>query len=772
MSKLTLHTLGYPRIGDHRELKTATEAYWQGRLSLEELEQTGANLRRSHWLRQLQAGIDLIPCGDFSFYDHVLDTTCMLGNIPPRFHWNGEDAGLPERFLIARGAAPCSCSTTHHPATPASEMTKWFDTNYHYIVPEFSAHSTFRLASSQLIRHFNEARALNLPAKPVLLGPVTYLTLGKVHDPAHPDFNRFHLFDRLLPVYLEILRRLKQWGASWVQIDEPILALDLTHEQKNLLTRACAAFKHHVPHLRILLASYFGELRDNLDLACSLDCDAFHHDAVRAPAEIETLARRLPPGRILSLGLIDGRNIWKTDLAAALTTIRHLRAAHPERELWLAPSCSLLHCPISLRLETTLDPEIKSWLAFADEKLAELALLRDLAEDRAAPHLLLDHQTALQQRRTSPRIHHPAVQARLQAIQPGDTQRNSPFPQRQPIQRAKLRLPPFPTTTIGSFPQTAEVRATRAKLKKGQISPTAYDDFIADQIRQCLHFQEEIGIDLLVHGEFERNDMVEYFGEQLEGFAFTTHGWVQSYGSRCVKPPIIFGDVSRPRPMTTRWSQYAQSLTSRPVKGMLTGPVTILQWSFVRDDQPRHLTARQIALALRDEVADLERLGLAAIQIDEPAFREGLPLRRADWDAYLRWAVEAFRLSAAVVRDDTQIHTHMCYSEFNDIIRAIADLDADVITIETSRSNMELLDAFVDFRYPAEIGPGVYDIHSPRVPTVDEIEALLRKAAAVLPPDNLWVNPDCGLKTRQWPEVRASLTAMVEAARRLRAQPA
>lgn len=778
MANILTHNLGYPRIGEQRELKKATEAFWQGKLSLEELERVGERIRRQSWLKQRDAGIDLIPCGDFSFYDHVLDTTCMVGNVPPRFQWQREEADLEARFLIARGQrggmnSPAGgeeekdCQTSKI-STFASEMTKWFDTNYHYIVPEFSPKTEFRLASSQVIKQFNEARALGLKAKPVLLGPVTYLTLGKVHDSAYQNFNRFDLINRLLPVYTEVLRRLKQWGAEWVQIDEPILCLDLTDQQRTLLRQSCQTLANAAPGLRILLATYFGELRDNLELACELPCDALHLDAVRGASEVEAVARQLPAERFLSLGLVDGRNVWINDLAASLKTIEKVRSLRPASDLWLAPSCSLLHSPVTLTNEPGLDPQLKNWLAFADEKLAEVSTLRDLALGRGDRARLERNQVDLLSRRTSPRIHNPAVRARLEAIRPEDLRRASPFIERQRKQREKLRLPAFPTTTIGSFPQTPEVRAARAKWKKGQMSDQEYEAFIKDQIRQCVEFQEEIGIDMPVHGEFERNDMVEHFGEQLEGFAFTANGWVQSYGTRYVKPPIIFGDVSRPRPMTTAWSEYAQTLTRKPMKGMLTGPVTILQWSFVRDDQPREVTARQIALAIRDEVADLERIGIAAIQIDEPAFREGLPLRRSDWNDYLRWAVEAFRLSAAVARDDTQIHTHMCYSEFNDIIRSIADLDADVITIETSRSNMELLEAFVDFKYPAEIGPGVYDIHSPRIPRVEEMENLMAKAVAVLPPENLWVNPDCGLKTRRWEEVKPSLKNMVLTAQTLR----
>lgn len=771
------HSLGYPRIGEQRELKKATEAYWKGKLNREELEKVAQSLRTGHWKKQQDAGLDFVPCGDFSFYDHVLDTTCMVGNVPPRFGWTGDEADLDTRFLIARGqrgeaagdpgedGKDCQTGKLN---TFASEMTKWFDTNYHYIVPEFSAKTRFRLASTQIIDQFKEAKEQGVQAKPVLLGPVTYLALGKVHDREQPAFDRFSLLAQLLPVYREVLLALQEAGATWVQIDEPILALDLSAEQKLCLHQSCTFLKEAAPQLKILLATYFGEIRDNLTLVSELAYDALHIDAVRAASEVDIVAQRIPKERILSLGIVDGRNIWKTDFHRALSIVKRVLDHRPGGELWLAPSCSLLHAPITLRNEPKLDPELKDWLAFADEKLAEIVALRNLVVGEGNNAAFAENEASIHSRKASPRTHDAQVRDRLAGVTEKDYHRSTAFAERQKVQRSKLKLPPFPTTTIGSFPQTKELRQARAQWKRGEFSDDNYDAFVKEQIRQCVAFQEEIGIDMPVHGEFERNDMVEYFGEQLAGLAFTANGWVQSYGSRYVKPPVIFGDVSRPKPMTTYWSQFAQTLTQKPMKGMLTGPVTILQWSFVRDDQPRELTARQIALAIRDEVADLERMGLAAIQIDEPAFREGLPLRQADWDAYLRWAVDAFRLCAAVVRDDTQIHTHMCYSEFNDIITSIAALDADVITIETSRSNMELLDAFVEFKYPAEIGPGVYDIHSPRVPPVAEMDNLMNKATAVLPVENLWVNPDCGLKTRQWAEVKPSLTNMVQTARSLR----
>ncbi|HVW21891.1 MAG TPA: 5-methyltetrahydropteroyltriglutamate--homocysteine S-methyltransferase [Opitutaceae bacterium] len=777
-TQIPTHTLGYPRIGERRELKKATEAYWQGKITRAELEETGRALRRQHWLAQQQAGIDLIPSNDFSFYDQMLDLSCLVGNVPPRFGWRGGEVDLDTRFAIARGVrpkaahaenVPCGCAACQPAAaTYASEMTKWFDTNYHYLVPEFLAETGFKLSSPKIFDEFSEALALGIRTKPCLIGPVTYLKLGKVQDPRAPSFDRFQLLPRLLPVYAEILRKLAALGAEWVQLDEPIFALDLTAGEKQCLADAYAALAQAAPGLKLLVAAYFGGLRDNLDAFLALPVRALHVDLVRAPEELDAVLRGLRPDLRLSLGIVDGRNIWRADFAAAKPLLQKAAAQLGADRLLIAPSCSLQHVPVTLRHEGKLDAELKGWLAYAEEKLAEVVTLRDTLTGAARPALLAANEAAARSRRASGRIHRAEVKARVGRVAPGDLNRRSPFARRQAEQRKRLALPPFPTTTIGSFPQTEAVRAARARWRKGELPDADYERFLEAETAACVRFQEEAGLDLLVHGEFERNDMVEYFGEQLEGFAFTENGWVQSYGSRYVKPPIIFGDVARPRPMTVRWSAYAQSLTPRPMKGMLTGPVTVLQWSFVRNDQPRSETAFQLALALREEVADLERAGIAAIQIDEPAIREGLPLRRADWDAYLRWAVDAFRLSAAVVRDDTQIHTHMCYAEFNDIIEAIAAMDADVITIETSRSNLELLEAFANFRYPNEIGPGVYDIHSPRVPAVAEMTGLLRRAAAVLPAANLWVNPDCGLKTRGWGEVKAALLNLVAAARELR----
>ncbi|MEQ1748020.1 MAG: 5-methyltetrahydropteroyltriglutamate--homocysteine S-methyltransferase [Prosthecobacter sp.] len=776
MSDKNIHThnLGYPRIGERRELKKATETFWHGKLSEEELEATGRKLRRENWEKQRKAGISLIPCNDFSFYDQMLDFSCLIGNVPPRFGWQGDNIGLDTLFLMARGSRgegleKCDHGCGGHSEVFACEMTKWFDTNYHYIVPEFRADTQFQLVGTKVFREFEEAKELGFIAKPVLPGPVTYLSLGKAQDSQHPDFDRWSLLDGLVSVYEQILQRLAAQGADWVQIDEPIFGLDLTQPQKDAMLDAWSRLAKAAPSLKIIVASYFGPLQDNLPLFFNLPAQVFHSDFVRGAGDFDAALDAVPAGKILSLGVVEGRNIWKNDFAKSLALLNSAKEKLGLDRLWVAPSCSLMHSPVTLATEPALDAQIENWLAFADEKIAEVVTLSQLLRGTARSGALEANQDAIRSRATSPRTHNPDVRARLALITDDAARRRSVFPQRQAVQQARLKLPEYPTTTIGSFPQTKEVRQMRSKWKRGELTTAEYEVYLENETRACVAWQDEIGIDMPVHGEFERNDMVEHFGEHLDGFLFTANGWVQSYGTRCVKPPVIFGDVSRPEPMTVRWSTFAQSLTQRPMKGMLTGPVTILQWSFVRDDQPRSETTRQIALAIRDEVVDLETAGIAAIQIDEPAIREGLPLRRSDWAHYLDWAVTAFRLSASGVRDDTQIHTHMCYSEFNDIIAAIADMDADVITIETSRSNMELLGAFVDFKYPNEIGPGVYDIHSPRVPSVEEMENLMRKAEAVIPRRNLWVNPDCGLKTRGWAEVKTSLLHMVQTAKNLRA---
>ncbi len=764
------HNLGYPRIGSQRELKKASELYWAGKLSAGELMTTGKTIRQQNWQLQKDAGIDLIPCNDFSFYDQVLDTSLMVGSIPKRYHTLMEQKQLPDidlLFAMARGYQKDGYDIT------AMEMTKWFDTNYHYIVPEFTANQKFTPFSNKTVNEFIEAKEAGFNAKPVLLGPVSYLLLGKEKE---EGFHRLELIKKLLPVYLNVLAKLEGAGAYYVQLDEPCLALDLTPAERQVFVKAYQEIKNECPHLQIVLASYFECYGKNLETVLNLPVHTVHLDLVRCPSQLDDiLATPFTKMKTnLSLGLVDGRNIWKNDFQRSLSVIDKAVKALGAQRIWIAPSCSLMHSPCDLDLETndkTLTPEIKQWLAFAKQKIAEVSTLRQLAtgQNSAVTQKLLAGNTQAQQnRKTSPLIHNKNVTAKVAAITRKDGMRKSPFPVRKDKQQTALGLPLFPTTTIGSFPQTANVRSLRARFKKGDLTQQQYDQQIEKATEDAIRWQEEIGIDVLVHGEFERNDMVEYFGEQLAGFAFTRNGWVQSYGSRCVKPPVIYGDVYRPEPMTVRWSAYAQSLTKKHVKGMLTGPVTILQWSFVRNDLPRSETCTQIALAIRDEVVDLEKAGIRIIQIDEPAIREGLPLRKADWPAYLNWAVTAFRISASGVKDETQIHTHMCYSEFNDIIQNIADMDADVITIECSRSQMELLDAFADFNYPNEIGPGVYDIHSPRVPSTEEMVALMEKAKAVIPADQLWVNPDCGLKTRNWPETRVALIAMVEAAASLR----
>lgn len=764
-------SLGFPRIGPRRELKAALENYWSGKTDAATLSRDAAGLKAATWARQRALGVTHIPSNDFSLYDHVLDTSVMVGAIPPAYGWTGGTVSLDTYFAMARGAQAGpdddGCSHGHGGGDiPALEMTKWFDTNYHYMVPEFAAGQTFQLASTKPVDEFLEAKALGYHTRPVLLGPVTYLLLGKSKQ-AHLD--TLSLLDRLLPVYGEVLKRLHEAGADWVQIDEPALVLDLDERARSAFVAAYGRLRLAVPELKVLLTPYFGALGDNLDMVLRLPVDGLHLDLVRAPEELDAVIAKARKDLALSLGVIDGRNIWRADLGALLDRLEPI--ARSGREIMLAPSCSLLHAPIDLALETGLDPEVANWLAFAVQKLGELSVLaRALDKGRAsvADALTLSAK-AVADRRASPRVHDRAVRERLAGVTAEMLRRADGFALRRAVQRPLLNLPPFPTTTIGSFPQTTEVRKARAAHARGATSDAEYDLFLKHETEAAIRWQEKIGLDVLVHGEFERNDMVQYFGEQLSGFAFTKAAWVQSYGSRCVRPPIIYGDVSRPKAMTVDWWRYAQSLTAKPVKGMLTGPVTVLQWSFVRDDQPRSQTCRQIALALRDEVCDLEKAGAKIIQIDEAALREGLPLRHAAWKSYLDWAVECFRLTASGVGPQTQIHTHMCYSEFNDIISAIGAMDADVISIETARSRMELLDAFATYAYPNEIGPGVYDIHAPRVPSIDEMVELLAKARDRLSADQLWVNPDCGLKTRKWEEVRPALVNMVEAARRARA---
>ena len=759
-----IHNLGFPRMGEQRELKRSLEAYWAGQLSQQELLDTGKALRARHWDLQNKAGLDTVPVGDFAWYDQILEWSTLLGAVPARFgQADNAPVSLDTLFRMARGRAPCG-----RPAA-ACEMTKWFDTNYHYIVPEFTPGQSFRIARECLFEQVDEAQALGHKVKPVIPGPLTWLWLGKGDAyEGLADVGKLALLDALLPVYEQVLARFKAQGVEWVQIDEPVLVLDLPQEWQDAFRRVYQDLNQS--GLKLLLATYFDDLHENVTVLKDLPIAGVHVDAVRAPAALQAVQAVLGQDQVLSAGVISGRDIWRTDLEKTLQTLEPLKAALGER-LWIAPSCSLLHVPMDVQSETGLDAELKSWLSFAVQKLDELKLLQGLLDgtlDEAGQQAVQAQQAALRARRESRRTHNPAVQAQMAKIDQLKRQR-TPFFQRIQAQRNKLNLPAFPTTTIGSFPQTTEIRTARRDWRGGALSDAAYEKAMQAEIEQVIRFQERVGLDVLVHGEAERNDMVEYFGELLGGFAFTQNGWVQSYGSRCVKPPIIFGDVLRLAPMSVAWSSYAQSLTERPVKGMLTGPVTMLQWSFVRDDQPRADTCRQLALALRDEVSDLEQAGIHVIQLDEPAFREGLPLRQGDWQAYLDWAVDCFRLSTSAVSDETQIHTHMCYSEFNDIMQSIADMDADVITIETSRSNMLLLDAFENFEYPNHIGPGVYDIHSPNVPDKDWMVGLMGEAAKRLPADRLWVNPDCGLKTRGWAETEASLLAMVDAAKALRA---
>ena len=751
------HNLGFPRIGARRELKQALEAYWRGDIDDVQLETVAAELRKRHWLLQRDRGIDLVPAGDFALYDQMLNMTALLGAIPARFSAGNDEIGLGLYFGMARG-------TTEQ---PAMEMTKWFDTNYHYIVPEFDTSTTFRIGSTRLLEEVAEAAALGISPKVVLIGPLTYLYLGKE---TAPNFDRLSLLPELLPVYREILARLASMGVQWVQIDEPFLVSDPDEAWLRGLDQAYDALRAgEAPLPKLLLATYFEAVDNHAVRLKNLPVDGLHIDLCRAPHQLDAFLDKYPADKVLSLGIIDGRNVWRADLAQVFSVLSNAQSVLGER-LWIAPSCSLLHCPVDLDLETKVEDEIKNWLAFSVQKLDEIGTLgQGLNHGEDAIREKLDASIRAQQQRSeSSRIHNPVVQERLRHLAPNDSTRASPFPTRQAAQRQRFRLPPLPTTTIGSFPQTREIRKARAAFRKGELGNLQYLEAMRNEIQLAIRKQEEIGLDVLVHGEAERNDMVEYFGEQLWGYAFTENGWVQSYGSRCVKPPILYGDIYRPEPMTKDWIQYAQSQTKKPVKGMLTGPVTMLMWSFVRNDQPRSITALQLALAIRDEVVDLERAGTGIIQIDEPAFREGLPLKKRDWNDYLHWAAEAFRVASSGVRDDTQIHTHMCYSEFNDILPAIAAMDADVITIETSRSRMELLEGFGQFRYPNEIGPGVYDIHSPRVPDTREMLELLDKACGVIDPSQLWVNPDCGLKTRGWPEVVTALEQMVEAAREVR----
>ncbi|MDX1918832.1 MAG: 5-methyltetrahydropteroyltriglutamate--homocysteine S-methyltransferase [Candidatus Caenarcaniphilales bacterium] len=756
--------LGFPRIGLQREFKFATEAFWKGEINELELEQKLADLRLANWKIQKEAKIDLIPSNDFSYYDQMLDQICLLGAIPERYR--GIESHLKRYYAMARGDQSLNLT--------AMEMTKWFNTNYHYLVPEFVPDMQFKLSSEKPFQEFKQAKLAGILTKPVLIGPVTFLSLGKSK---RPDFNPFNLLPQLCEVYAEILNQLAADGAIYIQLDEPCLACDLSDEQKKayadfqglIMSKLSPGFS-----AKILLTTYFDDISDNFPLIRDGGLwDCLHIDLVSSPKQLKSVLEVFPHGKSLSLGLIDGRNIWKADLESAEALARKALYKIGSEHIMIGSSCSLMHVPVDLKPEMKLDPQLKDWLSFAIQKVHEVETLTESMIGNNCEEVevaLKANQDSLQRRKTSTLVNKPQVVARLDALKAADLRRLEPFKDRIARQITEFKLPSFPTTTIGSFPQTKEVRQARASFLKGELSESDYRKFIMDGIKQAIQWQEEVGIDVLVHGEFERNDMVEYFGQFLSGFTTTLNGWVQSYGTRCVKPPIIYGDIARLRPMTVDEIKYAQSLSAKPVKGMLTGPVTILQWSFVRDDQPRSTTARQIALAILDEVLDLEKAGIRIIQIDEPAFREGLPLREKDRAEYLEWASEAFRISHALVKPETQIHTHMCYSEFNDIIEAIAQMDADVITIETSRSQMELLGAFENFHYPNQIGPGVYDIHSPRVPSTAEMVELLEKAARVLPKENLWVNPDCGLKTRDWEEVKPALTNMVKAAKVMRGE--
>ena len=758
----TTHSLGFPRIGRKRELKFALEKYWKGEISEQALLEIATDLRAQHW--QDQARLDWIPAGDFSLYDHVLDTSFMLGNIPVRVSGLSGSA-IDNYFRVARGRSVSDDSASS--CVHAGEMTKWFDTNYHYIVPEFEKNTRFSLNSSHLLEQIQQVRKTHHQVKPVILGPVTYLWLGKSKD----GLDKLDLLDDLLNTYAQLLHKLENSGIEWVQIDEPILVMELAAEWKHALRRTY--YQLQATPVKLLLTTYFGQLQDNLQLACELPVDGLHLDAITAKDEIAKVIDWLPTHKILSLGVINGRNIWKADLSATLDWLEPIAARLQDR-LWLAPSCSLLHVPVDLDNEQRLDADIQSWLAFAVQKLNEVEVLaKALNHGReSVAEILQENSAAITSRKQSKRVHQAAVKARVLEINEAMGTRQSPYHQRTVVQREEFQLPLFPTTTIGSFPQTQEIRQTRHDYREGKLTESEYRQAMQNEIAHCVQEQEALGLDVLVHGEPERNDMVEYFGEQLSGYAFTQFGWVQSYGSRCVKPPIIFGDISQSQAITTEWIQYAQSLTKKPMKGMLTGPVTMLNWSFVRDDQSRAETCVQLALAIRDEVLALEKAGIRIIQIDEAALREGLPLRKSQWNTYLDWAIRAFRITANGVKDETQIHTHMCYSEFNDIMEAIARMDADVITIETSRSDMELLDAFDQFHYPNEIGPGVYDIHSPNIPSVESIIHLMEKAAQRIPAERLWVNPDCGLKTRNWEEVKPALRNMIAASRYLSSQAA
>ncbi|MFJ3927388.1 5-methyltetrahydropteroyltriglutamate--homocysteine S-methyltransferase [Streptomyces sp. NPDC090022] len=753
---------GYPRQGQNRELKKAIEGYWKGRVTADALRTTAADLRRTAWQQLAEAGIHEVPTGDFSYYDHVLDTSIMVGAVPSRHRSAVEADALDGYFAMARGTQDVA----------PLEMTKWFDTNYHYLVPELGPDTVFTADSTKQVAELKEALALGHTARPVLVGPVTYLLLAKPAPGVAADFEPLTLLDRLLPVYTQVLADLRAAGAEWVQIDEPALVQDRTPAELNAAARAYRELGAATDRPKLLVASYFDRLGDALQVLAAAPVEGLALDFTdSAAANLDALAAVGGlPGKRLVAGVVNGRNIWINDYQKSLTTLGTLLGLADRVDV--AASCSLLHVPLDAAAERDIDPQIRRWLAFARQKTTEIATLaRGLAQgtDTIAAELAAN-RADLASRASSAITHDPAVRARTAAITDTDGRRSQPYAERAAAQRAHLGLPVLPTTTIGSFPQTDELRVARADLRAGRIDTAGYEERIENEIREVISFQEKTGIDVLVHGEPERNDMVQYFAEQLTGYVATQHGWVQSYGTRYVRPPVLAGDISRPEPMTVRWTTYAQAQTAKPVKGMLTGPVTMLAWSFVRDDQPLGETARQVALALRDEVNDLEAAGTSVIQVDEPALRETLPLRSADHADYLAWATESFRLSTSGVRPDTQIHTHMCYAEFGDIVQAIDDLDADVISLEATRSHMQVAGELAEHGYPREAGPGVWDIHSPRVPSTDEAAALLRKGLEAIPAERLWVNPDCGLKTRGWPETRASLENLVSAARAVRAE--
>ena len=746
-------SIGYPRIGPKRELKKALEQFWKGEIKEQDLHAVAKDLRKQNWQTQKDNGVDLISSNDFSFYDQVLDAICLLGAIPKRYKWDGNEVTLKTYFAMARG------SQTSELDVPALEMTKWFDTNYHYLVPELSKNQEFKLSSNKPFSEYEEAKQAGFDTKPVILGPLTFLSLSKGIDGS----NTIDLLDKILPVYKEIIKKFSELGAQWIQIDEPILVKDLDANTVSKIKATFNELKQAAGSSKILLTTYFEDLNEDVQKEVfDSNVDAVHLDLVRGTKNQEYVKNS---AKKLSLGLVDGRNVWKANLQEKINFIKN----NTSGDVIISSSCPLLHSPYDLDLEQKVPSEIKRWLSFAKQKLQELNIIKGYINEGLHKTELDQNISDVENRKTSKLIHDDAVKNRIKTIDKSIIDRKLGYAERAKVQKNIFALPKYPTTTIGSFPQTTDVRQARAKFKRGELDEQSYEKFLEEKTIDTIRKQEQIGIDVIVHGEFERNDMVEYFGEQLKGFTFTSSGFVQSYGSRCVKPPIIFGNVSRPHAMTVRWSKFAQEQTKQIVKGMLTGPITILQWSFVRDDQPRKFTAQEIAFAIRDEVEDLEKNGIRMIQIDEPALREGLPLKKKNWKEYLNWSVDCFKISAAVVKNETQIHTHMCYAEFEDIIDSIAALDADVISIETSRSRMELLTTFEKFKYPNEVGPGVYDIHSPRVPSTEEMKELIQKASKLIDPARIWVNPDCGLKTRGWPETIDALTKMVNAAKELRA---